>query len=230
MRSAALALASAVPAPWRGVLADAIAAPSFAELAVFLEAERTRSTTVYPPADLVFNALALTPLEAVRAVVIGQDPYTRPGQAHGLAFSVPKGQRPPGSLRHILTELGEPHAGPSLEPWARRGVLLLNTVMTIAADPPRSHRGRGWEEFTDAVIRAVIERPGPVVFLLWGKVAQEKLELIDRQRHLVFTAAHPSWRSVSGFRGKAGFAQANTELYARGLTPINWSLESPGGT
>lgn len=216
-------LGSLVPVPWRASLATAIGAPTFDSLADFLAAERAR-TDVYPPFDDTFAALRLTPPDGVLAVILGQDPYHRLGQAHGLAFSVPGGVKPPPSLRNILLELGQPGAGPSLEPWARRGVLLLNTVLTVEKGVAGSHRRRGWEPFTDEIIRVVDANPGPVVFLLWGRVAQAKVTLIDHQRHIVHRAAHPSPRSVKGFRGHAGFTETNAELERRGLPVIDWRL------
>lgn len=217
-------LAEAIPASWRAVLAGAAADPSFAALAAFLEAECERGITVYPPRELVFNALALTPPAAARVVVLGQDPYHGPGQAQGLAFSVPDDVDAPPSLRNILRELQ--HDGPrhSLEPWARRGVLLLNTILTVEHGRAGSHRHRGWEPFTDAVIRVVAASPQPVVFLLWGQAAKEKRNLIVADRHVVHGAGHPSQLSYRYFKGRAGFAEANQALAARGMGPIDWSL------
>ena len=220
---AAAALGSLIPAPWRPSLVTAIGASTFDALADFLAAERAR-TAVYPPVVDTFAALRLTPPDGVRAVILGQDPYHRPGQAHGLAFSVPEGVKPPPSLRNILIELGQSGAGPSLEPWARRGVLLLNTVLTVEAGVAGSHRGKGWEGFTDEIIRVVDANPGPIVFLLWGRVAQAKGTLIDRRRHVVHEAPHPSPLSVNGFRGHPGFTETNAELKLRGLPVIDWQL------
>lgn len=217
-------LADAIPASWRALLSDAVAEPGFASLAAFVEAERQR-VDVYPPAELVFNALALTHPEAIRAVILGQDPYHGPGQAQGLAFSVPENVKAPPSLRNILREL--PYDGPrhSLEPWARRGVLLLNTVLTVERAKARSHSGKGWEPFTDAVIEAVNHLPGPIVFLLWGRAARAKARLIDGDRHIVHEAGHPSPLSYRRhFKGRAGFTQTNDALAARGRAPIDWSL------
>lgn len=220
-------LADAIPASWRALLAYAIAEPAFAALATFVEAERRR-VDIYPPADLVFNALALTPPEAVRAVVLGQDPYHGVGQAQGLAFSVPDDVKPPPSLRNILREL--PYDGPrhSLEPWAQRGVLLLNTVLTVERGRAGSHSGRGWEPFTDAVIEAVNALPGPVVFLLWGRAARAKAGLIRGHGHIVHEAGHPSPLSYTRyFKGRAGFLETNDALAARGQAPVDWSLGAP---
>ena len=218
-------LAAAIPETWRAALPDAISDPGFGALASFVEAERLRAD-VYPPPDLVFRALALTPPESVRAVILGQDPYHGPGQAQGLAFSVPDDVNVPPSLRNILTEL--PHEGSrhSLEPWARRGVLLLNTTLTVESGRPGSHAGRGREAFTDAVITAVDALPGPIVFLLWGRAARAKAALIDPGRHVVREAGHPSPFSYRRYyKGRAGFTEANDALAARGHAPLDWSLE-----
>lgn len=220
-------LAAAIPAPWRALLSSAVADPGFAALAAFVEVERQR-VDVYPPAELVFNALALTPPETIRAVILGQDPYHGPGQAQGLAFSVPDDVKPPPSLRNILREL--PYDGPrhSLEPWAKRGVLLLNTVLTVERGRAGSHSGKGWEAFTNAVIEAVNALPGPVVFLLWGRFARSKAGLIRGDRHIVHEAGHPSPFSYARyFKGRAGFIETNDALAARGLAPIDWSLGGP---
>ena len=183
---------------------------------------------VYPPADLVFNALALTSPDAIRAVILGQDPYHGPGQAQGLAFSVPDDVKAPPSLRNILRELPYDEPRHSLEPWARRGVLLLNTVLTVERGKAASHSCQGWEAFTDAVIEAVNALPGPLVFLLWGRAAREKARLIDQDRHIVHEAGHPSPLSYTRhFKGRAGFIDTNDALGARGLAPIDWSLGVP---
>ena len=224
-RTPASRLAHAIPAPWQTLLSDAVADPGFVRLAAFVEAERQR-VDVYPPADLVFNALALTPPPAVRAVILGQDPYHGPGQAQGLAFSVPDEVKAPPSLRNILREL--PYEGPhhSLEPWARRGVLLLNTVLTVERGSAGSHSGQGWEPFTDAIIEAVDALPGPIAFLLWGRAARAKARLIDGDRHIVHEAGHPSPFSYRRyFKGRAGFSDSNDALAARGQPPIDWSLD-----
>lgn len=201
----------------------------FEELEGFLDRERERQT-VYPPRDQVFRALELTPLGAVRVVLIGQDPYHGPGQAHGLAFSVRPGVPKPPSLRNLLRELHDDVGAPipeggDLTPWARRGALLLNAVLTVREGEPGSHRGQGWETFTDAVIRAVSEGPAPVVFVLLGNRAQEKASGVDRDRHAVIEAPHPSplsaWR---GFFGSRVFSRANDALRDLGRDPIDWAL------
>ena len=227
-----MALADQIPADWRPALRDAIDSASFRHLADELIAERARTdTAVYPPDGLVFNALRLTPFASVRAVIIGQDPYHGAGQAHGLAFSVPVGVKPPPSLVNILAEwqadLGlEPSSSGSLEPWARHGVLLLNTTLTVRRGSANSHKRLGWRPFTDAIIRAVAARPDPIVFLLWGRFAQQKRSLID-ERHVVIESSHPSGlsarRGATPFIGSRPFSKANARLdEAQG--PIDWRL------
>jgi uracil-DNA glycosylase len=218
-----------LPPSWRAVLADELRAPHFVKLTEFVAAER-RKHTVFPPEGDVFNAFRYTPFEAVKAVIIGQDPYHDDGQAHGLAFSVRPGVRPPPSLVNIFKELqsdvgcGKPKTG-CLEPWARRGVLLLNAVLTVRAHQPNSHKGKGWERFTDAAIAAVGNRPDPAVFLLWGAPAQKKRALIDEGRHAVVAAPHPSPLSAKrGFFGSRPFSKANAALEAAGREPIDWCL------
>ena len=214
-------------------LRDAIEADSFGDLADYLAEERSRAETeTYPVESDVFRALQLTRLDAVRAVILGQDPYHGEGQAHGLAFSVPAGIKPPPSLRNILDEwesdlrLERPSNG-SLEPWARAGVLLLNTVLTVRRGAANSHRGQGWEKFTDAVITAVAARPDPVVFLLWGRPAQRKQWLIEA-RHVIVQSNHPSplsaRREPTPFVGSHPFRTANAKLAALGQAPVDWRL------
>jgi uracil-DNA glycosylase len=221
-----------IPADWRIALASAIGAPSFRQLVDFVTAERARpDTAIYPAESQVFAALRLTPLASVRAVILGQDPYHGEGQAHGLAFSVASGVNPP-SLRNILDEwesdLHPPRpSGGSLEPWARHGVLLLNTVMTVCRGRANSHKNQGWEPFTDAIIRAVAVKQAPVAFMLWGRPAQRKSRLIHG-RHVVIEASHPSPLSVtrtpSPFRASRPFSTANARLVALRQPPIDWSL------
>jgi uracil-DNA glycosylase len=218
-----------VPPAWRDALAPIVASESFASLARFVDEERARAT-VYPPAPATFAALAATPPSAVRVVVVGQDPYHGPGQAHGLAFSVPRGVKKPPSLANILKELVDdvgcaiPAHG-SLDAWAARGVLLLNTILTVRDGAPLSHKGRGWEAFTDAVLRVVDAGPRGVVFLLWGGPAQKKRALVDEQRHAVLCCAHPSPLSAArGFFGSKPFSRANGALIRAGREPIDWCL------
>jgi uracil-DNA glycosylase len=220
-------LADQVPPGWRDLLAGEIHSPSFARLEEFVAHER-RTHTVYPPEEDVFNALRATPLDAVKVVLLGQDPYHDEGQAHGLAFSVRPGVRPPPSLVNIFRELHDDLGGriPSngcLTPWARQGVLLLNAVLTVRAHEANSHRDKGWEPFTDGVIRAVNARPTPAVFLLWGAHAQKKAALLD-DRQVLLRAAHPSPLSVRKFRGSRPFSQANAALANLGQAPIDWQI------
>jgi uracil-DNA glycosylase len=218
-----------IPADWRVALATAIAAPSFAHVTQFVATERARTdTAIYPPVGKVFAALRLTPLASVRAVILGQDPYHGPHEAEGLSFSVPAGVKLPPSLRNVIKEwesdLGLPlPAEGSLQPWARHGVLLLNTVLTVRRDEPNSHKGQGWEPFTDAIVRAVVARPEPVAFLLWGRQAQKTARLVTPP-HFVLEAAHPSPFSAKRFFGSRPFSGANTGLADRGRPGIDWSL------
>jgi uracil-DNA glycosylase len=216
-----------IPPAWRAALAPEIEAPWFADLSRFLEAERG-THQVFPPRDETFAALALTPLTEVRVVILGQDPYHDEGQAHGLAFSVRRGVRPPPSLANIFKEL-EADVGArapghgDLTAWARRGVLLLNAVLTVRAHEPNSHRGHGWERFTDAVLRQVAAREAPVVFVLWGAYAQKKAPLVDG--HPVITGAHPSPLSArNGFFGSRPFSRVNEALRRAGEPPVDWQL------
>lgn len=186
--------------------------------------------TVYPPAEDLFQAFALTPLEQVKVVILGQDPYHEPGQAHGLCFSVRPGVEIPPSLVNIFQELktdlgcAPPESG-YLEKWARQGVFLLNTVLTVRAHQAASHRGIGWEQFTDAAIRALNAQDRPLVFMLWGRHAGEKSRLLNNPRHLVLTAPHPSPLSAyRGFFGCRHFSRCNEFLAAQGETPIDWQL------
>jgi uracil-DNA glycosylase len=185
---------------------------------------------VFPPIPDVFNALKYTPYEEVKVFLLGQDPYHDDGQAHGLAFSVRPGIQPPPSLVNIFKELKSdvgcriPNNG-YLVPWAQQGVLLLNAVLTVRAHQPNSHKGQGWEQFTDAVIRAVGEKTDPVVFLLWGAYAQKKIDLIDTTRHVILKAPHPSPLSAKrGFFGSRPFSQANAALRASGRGEIDWQI------
>ncbi len=203
--------------------------PYFRELEQFVADERGRAT-VFPPAADVFNALALTPYRAVRVVLLGQDPYHGPGQAHGLAFSVPANVAPPPSLRNLFRELHDDldvpiPAGGSLVPWAGRGVLLLNAVLTVREGNPGSHAGQGWERFTDAVIERVNTKRNRVVFLLLGSHAQKKGSMVDLARHAVVEAPHPSPLSARrGFFGSRVFSRTNELLRAGGRPPVDWRL------
>ncbi len=214
---------------WNPVLRGEFEQEYWSPLQRFVADERT-VTTVYPPADEVFAALHLTPYAATRVVILGQDPYHGPRQAHGLCFSVRRGVQVPPSLANIYTELRndlgvEPPAHGNLEAWARQGVLLLNTCLTVRAGQAGSHHGKGWEQFTDQVIRAVDAKPHPVVFILWGAAARKKKALLDLSRHVVIESAHPSPLSAhNGFFGSKPFSRTNAALAAAGLEPIDWSL------
>jgi uracil-DNA glycosylase len=215
---------------WLAVLGDELEQPTMQELRAFLIAEVAAGRRFYPPADQVFNALALTPFDDVRVVVLGQDPYHGAGQAMGLCFSVPTGVPPPPSLQNIHKELAsdlglaQPSSG-DLTPWAERGVLLLNAVLTVSPGRPASHAGKGWEQFTDRAIRELSDRREGIVFLLWGRYAQQKGAVVDRARHHVLTAAHPSpYSAANGFFGCRHFSRANELLVARDAQPIDWAL------
>ncbi|HEX5724157.1 MAG TPA: uracil-DNA glycosylase [Longimicrobiaceae bacterium] len=218
-----------VPRSWHPLLAAELEKPYFAALRSFVARER-KAGPVYPPDAEVFSALELTPYEQVRVLVLGQDPYHGPGQAHGLAFSVRPGVRPPPSLKNVFKELKAdqgcpvPHHG-YLAAWARQGVLLLNAVLTVRGGQPNSHRGKGWETFTDAAIRAVGLREEPVVFVLWGGYAAKKVPLVDAARHTVLQAPHPSPLSAKrGFFGSRPFGAAHAALEQAGLPAVDWCL------
>jgi len=218
-----------LPPDWRDALADELESPSFQALAAFVDRERA-AHEVFPPAELVSSALRLTPLAGVKAVILGQDPYHDDGQAHGLAFSVPAGVKPPPSLVNIFKErqsdLGIPPTKHGcLTAWAERGVLLLNTVLTVRAEEAESHRSRGWETLPDAVLRAVSARATPCVFVLWGKPAQQKTPLVDAKRHAVLMSPHPSPLSArTGFFGSKPFSKINAALAAADVPPVDWTL------
>lgn len=218
-----------LPPSWHDALAPELAQPYFAKLSAFVDDER-RKHTVFPPEPDVFNALKLTPLDQVGVLILGQDPYHDDGQAHGLAFSVLPGVKTPPSLANIFRELRDdlgcrvPNNG-YLVPWAKQGVLLLNAVLTVRAHEPNSHRGKGWEHVTDAVIRVVSEQAHPVVFVLWGASAQKKVALIDAARHHVIQSAHPSPLSARrGFFGSRPFSTINQALREAGRREIEWEL------
>ena len=220
-----------IPPSWQPVIGQEVGKPYFRELERFVDEEQQRGA-VFPPAPDIFRALELTPYERVAVVLLGQDPYPTPGHAHGLCFSVRPGVKAPASLANMFKEMQSdlgvpaPPAGlGSLESWARQGVLLLNTVLTVRAGEPLSHRGRGWEQFTDEVIRKVSDKPDPVVFVLWGKPAQAKRKLIDESRHAVVTAAHPSPLSArNGFFGSKSFSKVNEALRRFGKPEIDWKV------
>jgi len=222
-------MSDTLPASWRPVLGAETEKPYFQDLQRFLAEER-RTHQVFPPEGEVFSAFALTPFESVRVLLLGQDPYHDDGQAHGLCFSVRPGVRPPPSLVNIYKELAtdvgfrRPNHG-YLASWAEQGVLMLNAVLTVRAHTPNSHKGKGWETFTDQVIRKVSEAKDRVVFLLWGGYAQKKEGLIDASRHLVIKGVHPSPLSAkNGFFGSKPFSAVNRALQASGEPPIDWQL------
>ncbi len=215
---------------WRVPLLPEFEAGYMAQLRAFLVTEREAGKRIFPKGSEWFRALDLTPLDKVRVVILGQDPYHGPGQAHGLCFSVKPGVPPPPSLVNIFKELqsdlGIPRPSHGfLEHWASQGVLLLNSVLTVEMAKAASHQGKGWERFTDAIIRLVNAKDQPVVFLLWGSYAQKKAAFVDGSRHLVLKAAHPSPLSAhNGFFGCRHFSQCNAFLQSRGMAPIDWAL------
>lgn len=216
---------------WKRELADQFAAPYFEELKRFLIAEK-QQFPVYPPGPLIFNAFDLTPFNKVKVVILGQDPYHEPGQAHGLCFSVMPGTKFPPSLMNIFQELQSDLGVPvpptgNLEGWARQGVLLLNATLTVRAHQAGSHQRHGWETFTDAAISRLSEKRSGIVFLLWGSYAQAKAQLIDATKHHILTAPHPSPLSAyRGFFGCRHFSQTNQILVQNGQEPIHWERTS----
>ncbi len=216
-----------IEAGWKEELEDVFQSAWFAALREFVKAEY-RQQRIFPPGPLVFNAFNLCPWAETRVIILGQDPYIRPGQAHGLSFSVSEGTALPPSLQNIFKEIqketGQPiPASGDLSRWAMQGVLLLNTVLTVREGLSNSHQGRGWENFSDEVIRRLSERKENLVFLLWGSPARKKAELIDSQKHLILESAHPSPMSVyRGFDGNGHFSKCNQYLLSKGLQPIIW--------
>ncbi len=215
---------------WKAVLKNEFTKDSFQQVVNHLKTERMTGKVIYPPGSLIFNAFNKTPFDQVKVVILGQDPYHNPGQAHGLSFSVPDGVNPPPSLlnmyKEIATDIGVtmPRQG-NLEKWAERGVLLLNAILTVRVNEPASHSKIGWMDFTDAVIRHISDEKSNIVFLLWGKFAQEKQALIDEMKHLVLKAAHPSpFSAEKGFFGCRHFSRTNEYLVSKGIDPIDWSL------
>ena len=214
---------------WKNALADEFGKPYFESLVRFLHKEKADGQVIYPPGSQIFRAFDLTPVEQVKVVILGQDPYHGPGQAHGLSFSVPVNVPAPPSLKNIFkeieTDLGVQMSGyPDLEKWARQGVLLLNAVLTVRGGQAASHSKIGWQEFTDAVIRYISDNCEGVVFMLWGNFARSKAELIDRSKHVVLEAAHPSPLARGAFFGCRHFSRANEALASFGRTPIDWRL------
>lgn len=215
---------------WDALLADEIQKDYYKKLRAFLINEYT-TRRIYPPMEDIFNALRHTTYSDVRAVILGQDPYHGPGQAHGMCFSVKKGTPPPPSLQNIFKEMKsdlgiDPPAHGELTSWADNGVLLLNTVLTVREGQANSHRGMGWEQFTDRIIQLLNQREKPMVFLLWGGNARSKARLITNPNHLVLQCAHPSPLSAyNGFFGCRHFSKANEFLTSHGMEPINWKLD-----
>ena len=221
----------AISGDWQEALRDEFRKPYYAELYKKVK-EEYRTRKIFPPAQDLFNAFHFTPLGDVKVVILGQDPYHNDGQAHGLCFSVKKGVEIPPSLQNIYQELHDdlgcyiPDNG-YLEKWARQGVFLLNTVLTVRAHNPQSHQGIGWEKFTDATIRILNEQDRPIVFLLWGKSAISKKEILNNPRHLILTAPHPSPLSAyRGFFGCGHFKKTNEFLRENGLEEIDWQIEN----
>lgn len=219
-----------IDASWKEALGDAFETPYFKAIKAFLKQERAQGHLIYPPGPQIFYAFNSTPFDTVKVVILGQDPYHGHGQAHGLSFSVPDGIKPPPSLnnifKEILSDVGATLTGTgNLIPWAEQGVFLLNAMLTVRAKTPASHQKIGWQEFTDTVIQTLSNQRDNLVFLLWGKFAQSKSELIDGNKHLILTAPHPSPYSASyGFFGCKHFSQTNAYLKKHGLSPIDWSV------
>jgi uracil-DNA glycosylase len=216
---------------WKKELKEEFSKPYFEHIVNFLKDEKKAGKVVYPPGKLIFNAFDCTPFDKVKVVILGQDPYHNPGQAHGLSFSVPDKVPPPPSLVNIFKELRDdldipiPNTG-NLEKWAKQGVLLINASLTVEANTPMSHSKVGWHHFTDEVIKHISDNKENVVFMLWGKFAQNKAELIDGSKHKILKAAHPSPLSAyNGFYGCKHFSKANHYLREAGEKPIDWSLQ-----
>jgi len=217
---------------WLQAVGGEFRKPYYKELYEFVKQEYS-TRVIYPPADDIFNALHFTPLKEVKVLILGQDPYHNEHQAHGLSFSVlPEQKEIPPSLQNIYQELHDdlgcyiPNNG-YLEKWARQGVLMLNTVLTVRAHQANSHQGKGWEKFTDAIIEAVNEQDRPIVYMLWGRPAQNKIPMLNNPKHLILKAPHPSPLSAyRGFFGCQHFSQANEFLTAHGVEPIDWQIEN----
>lgn len=217
---------------WQAILEGEFSQPYYRELREFLKVEY-KTQKIHPDMYHIFEALELTPYEEVKVVILGQDPYHGVNQAHGLSFSVQPGVKTPPSLVNIYKELQDdlgiaPVSHGNLSSWAQQGVLLLNTVLTVREGQAYSHRGRGWERLTDAIIEKLNERDKPIIFILWGKPAQEKAKMIDKSMHIIISGPHPSPLSAyRGFFGSKPFSKANDALLALGETPIDWQLPDP---
>jgi uracil-DNA glycosylase len=220
-----------IEASWKSVLKAQFNQPWFEQAALHVKTEKAQGKTIYPPGSMIFNAFNHTPFDQVKVVILGQDPYHGPGQAHGLCFSVQPGIAPPPSLMNIFKEMQADLGIPipthdTLTSWAEQGVFLLNASLTVRAGEPMSHAKIGWAPFTDAVIKTISDKKENVVFLLWGKFAQEKSVLINQAKHLILRAAHPSPLSAhAGFMGCKHFSKANDYLVKHGIDPINWRLD-----
>ena len=215
---------------WKKVLEREFLSPYFLEIKTHYVEAKSRGVAIYPPANLTFNAFNCTPFDRVKVVLLGQDPYHNPNEAMGLSFSVPQGIRIPPSLRNIYKELEEDLGIPQsqsgdLTPWAKEGVLLLNSILSVEAHKPASHQHFGWQKFTDSVIAILSQQCSGIVFLLWGNYAKSKKPLIDTKKHLILEAAHPSPLARNGFIGCRHFSKTNAFLKSVGKTPINWSLD-----
>lgn len=216
---------------WYHLIRDEFTKPNFEAIKAFLISEKSKGKTIYPPGPLIFNAFNTTPADQVKVVILGQDPYHRPGQAMGLSFSVPQGIRTPPSLVNIYKEIRREFSTPipdhgDLTAWAKQGVFLLNAMLTVEEGKAGSHQKIGWQHFTDAVIQAVSHHRDHVVFMLWGNFAKAKRTLIDADRHLILEAAHPSPLAGNRFSGCSHFSKANAYLTEHGQKPIDWSLPS----
>ena len=214
---------------WKNALQSEFDKPYFAGLVSYLHSEREKGQTIYPRGGQIFRAFELTPVQDVKVVILGQDPYHNPGQAMGLSFSVPDGVKAPPSLLNIFKEIEEDlgirmSGSTNLEPWARQGVLLLNSILTVRAGQAASHQNIGWEQFTDAVIKYISDNCDGVVFMLWGNFARTKASLIDPRKHLILEAAHPSPLARGAFFGCRHFSKANNFLRFKGKQEINWQL------
>ncbi|WP_414042164.1 uracil-DNA glycosylase [Macrococcus sp. EM39E] len=214
---------------WQTIFHKIKTSYDFSEMDAFLD-DAFATKTIYPPRDTIYNAFTLTPFEAVKVVIIGQDPYHGPNQAHGLAFSVQQGTKLPPSLRNMYQELesdlGITRLTGDLTCWAKEGVLLLNRVLTVEEKKANAHKGIGWEQFTSAIIEAVSEHKDHVVFVLWGSPAQKLSQFIDTEKHTIIKSVHPSPLSAyRGFFGSKPYSQVNEDLLAHGLTPIDWARE-----
>ncbi len=219
-----------IEASWKYILKEEFNKPYFGQIALHIKTEKSQGKIIYPPGSLIFNAFNTTAFDKVKVVILGQDPYHGPGQAHGLCFSVQNGVPPPPSLINIFKELHDDTGVPipnhgNLTHWAQQGVFLLNASLTVRAGEPMSHSKIGWAEFTDAVIKKMSSEREHVVFILWGKFAQEKRVLIDEGKHCILKSAHPSPLSASaGFFGCRHFSKTNEYLVSKGIDPIDWKL------